>query len=224
MDDYVIAAAVHSVEHDTVDEDHPYEGPPPDVYGRVTNPEWYIVTHDAAIALVDRLQRTYRVPRSEPAPEPELVDRLRASRAIRLDPHDSEAGSLVCTFTEFPGVILSLGGGYGPGFPSCGCDACNQDSARIVNELLATAEQLVQGGLVEGVGDHTYSFRIRGLSGTTVIADDDSRRSLPAYRAWKACLSACPNADCLRFRGAVPAFRLTRDLLFCAAPDGRMRR
>ena len=112
----------------------------------------------------------------------------------------------------------------GPVSPSCGCDACNQDSARIVNELLATAEQLVQGGLVEGVGDHTYSFRIRGLSGTTVIADDDSRRSLPAYRAWKACLSACPNADCLRFRGAVPAFRLTRDLLFCAAPDGRMRR
>ena len=28
-----------------MDEDHPYEGPPPDVYGRVTNPEWYIVTH-----------------------------------------------------------------------------------------------------------------------------------------------------------------------------------
>ena len=56
-----------------MDEDQPYEGLPPGAYGRVTNPERYIVVHEAAIALVDRLEQTYRVHRSEPDPEPDLA-------------------------------------------------------------------------------------------------------------------------------------------------------
>lgn len=191
MDDYVFAGLRDPLEHEAVDANQPsYTGPPPDAYGRVTNPERYIVVHSAADALVKRLSQTYQVRLSEPNPDPDLVARARASRAVRLDPDNSHAGPLVCTFTSFPGVILSLGGGYECAYPSCGCDACDEVPDRVVDDLTETVERYVQGGLSESVSGHRYSFRIGGLSGTTVMADDDPRRALPAHRSWEAWLPA----------------------------------
>ena len=66
-----------------------------------------------------------------------------------------------------------------------------------------TAEQFVQGGLVEAVGDHTYSFRIGGLSGTTVIADDDPRRSLPALKTSEGLAVSVTECRLLALPGAV---------------------
>lgn len=187
MDDYVLVEFRDLLEHEAVAGDQPsYGGPPPDAYARVTNPERYIVVQNAADVLVKRLAQTYQVHLSEPDPDPDLVARLRASRAVRLDPDNSDAGPLVCTFTAFPGVILTLGGGYQCAYPSCGCDACNEVPDRVIGDLTQIVERYVQGGLSESVSGHTYSFRIGGLSGTMVIADDDARRALPAYRSWKA--------------------------------------
>jgi hypothetical protein len=170
-----------------VDEEQPsYEEPPPEAYGRVTNPERYVVVQEAAAVLLDQLEQTYLVRRSEPNPDPDLVTRYGASHAVRLDPENDEAGPLVCTFSAFPGVMLTLGGGYEQAFPSCGCDACNEDPDRVVEELQRTSELMAQGALVEAVEGNFYSFRIGGLSGTTVISDDDPRRMLPRFRSWTA--------------------------------------
>ena len=187
MDDYVFAEFRGLLEHEAVEGDQSsHAGPPPDAYGRVTNPERYIVVQAATDVLVKRLAQTYQVRLGEPDPDPDLVARLRALRTVRLDPDNSGAGPLLCTFTAFPGVVLSICGGYQCAYPSCGCDGCNEVPDRVIGDLTETVETYVQGGLSESVSGHTYSFRIGGLSGTVVIAEDDPRRALPAYRSWKA--------------------------------------
>ena len=169
-----------------MDEQHRYEGPQPEAYGRITYPERYLVVHEAAAGLMDVLEETFVVRRSEPDPAPDLVTRCRAFRAIRLDPEDPDAGTLLCTFTSFPGVILALGGGFEQPFPWCGCDACDEAPENVVRDLVRTTELFVQGGLVEGFKGNKYSCRIGGHSGTTVLADEDPRRRLPKRRSWKA--------------------------------------
>lgn len=153
-------------------------------YGKVTNPGRYAAVHAAAMALIDRLVTTYAVSRSEPGTG--HLARVRARRAVRLDPVDGDAGSLTCIFTDFPGVILSLGGGFELAFPSCGCDACDEDPDRVVADLIATVELFVRGGLSEAVDANRYSYRIGRRSVTRMLSDGDERRSLPSARTWAA--------------------------------------
>jgi hypothetical protein len=58
-----------SPEHDVLDDDErSHERPPPDAYGRVTNPERFIIVQEAAAGLLDRLEQTYLVRRSKRSP------------------------------------------------------------------------------------------------------------------------------------------------------------
>lgn len=166
------------------DEGQTYEGPPEEAYGRVTNPERYVEVQQAAIQLIERLEQTYKVRRSEPLPVQALGARYRATRVVRLDPEDEQSGPLVCTFTPFPGVSLTIGGGYEQAFPSCGCDACDEAPDAVIHELVRTAELFVQGQLAEGVEGNSYSYRIGSRSGTSILSDDDPRTTLARYKSW----------------------------------------
>jgi hypothetical protein len=166
------------------EEGQTYEGPPEGAYGRVTNPERYVEVQQAAIQLLDHLEQTYMVRRSESMPDQALIARNRATQVVRLDPEDDRSGPLVCTLTPFPGVRVTLGGGYEQAFPSCGCDACDEAPTEVIDELLRTVELFVQGHLAEGVERDTYSYRIGSKSGTRVLCDDDPRRTLPRFKSW----------------------------------------
>lgn len=167
------------------------DDPPPEAYGRVTNPERYLVLHDRADELVASLEVIYQVDRTDGTEvAPDLPGRP-ILRAVRLTPTSADGGVLTLSFTDFPGVVLSFGGGYQRSFPGCGCDACNEDPEALGDELWMTAEALVGGTFWEGIEGDYYCIRLGGIdyrlgttSGRTLMAEDDPLRSLPPSRQW----------------------------------------
>ena len=120
------------------------DSPHPDSYGRVTNPERYAVLHDEARSLIESLMTTYDVV-AEPG---ELaVDfpewKGAAGEVVRLVPAEGTAVSLV--FTDFPGVVVLLGEWGREGFPSCGCDACDEKPNDVIVRMREWIESAVAG-------------------------------------------------------------------------------
>ena len=88
------------------------DGPPEEAYSRVTNPERFQPLHDAAMELLDRLEREFAVERLEgPDADDELGRMSLARPAIRLAPNDPQAAPIVVAFTEFPGLHVRFGSG-----------------------------------------------------------------------------------------------------------------
>jgi hypothetical protein len=112
-------------------------------YSRVTNPGRYAVLHEAAERLLDDLAAQYTVERRETASGP--------TRIARLIPHTPAAAPVAITFTQVPGVVVRLGRWHEESLPRCGCDACDEQPADLVAELVAQVEALVEGGLWERV-------------------------------------------------------------------------
>ena len=67
------------------------EGPPEEAYSRVTDPERFQPLHDAALELLDRLEREFAVERLEGSGgDDELGGRSHVRPTIRLVPHDPQ--------------------------------------------------------------------------------------------------------------------------------------
>lgn len=112
------------------------EGPPPEAYERITNPERFAPLVDEVDAVVARLVAEYDVV-AEPVtlPEPEVV------RAVRLTP--AEGAPLVLGITGFPAVLAYRGAwSRVDTIPTCACDACDEDlesAVAMLHELAALA-------------------------------------------------------------------------------------
>ncbi len=127
------------------------EGPPPEAYSRLTDPERFAPVVAEADRLVRELSHAYdaRVEHggalpweAVDGPGPEVV------RAVRLVP--AVGAPLVVAVTTLPGVVLWAGAWTGPElFPSCGCDACDESAAEVVEHLHEWLGGVVRGGLVE---------------------------------------------------------------------------
>ena len=112
-----------------------FDKPDEAAYGRITNPERFKSVVDAAEALVARVVADYDVTTVLGTAEIEFPEsRESATSTTRLIP--AEGVSLVFMITDLPGVALRFGAhGYHRSFPGCGCDACDEDSTQVIEEL-----------------------------------------------------------------------------------------
>ena len=128
------------------------DGPPDEAYSRVTNPERFQPLHDAAMELLDRLEREFAVERLEgPDADDELGRMSLARPAIRLAPHDPQAAPIVVAFTEFPGLHVRFGSWRKEPLPGCGCDACDETADGSMEEMCQMVEAVVSGGFREAM-------------------------------------------------------------------------
>jgi hypothetical protein len=118
-------------------------GPPADAYSRVSDPQRYAALHDVAEGLVGGLVARYDV---EVTDEP--VSGLPAGSSVRLRPRSGESAELVVVRTEL-GVRLRAGRWTEQPFPSCGCDACDEDVDDVAEELREFVADVVVGRLEE---------------------------------------------------------------------------
>ncbi|GGK38208.1 hypothetical protein GCM10010124_33790 [Pilimelia terevasa] len=125
-----------------------WQEPPPEAYGTVTDPERYRPLHAAASRLLDALAATYDVRRRDHrAPDPGPAG--RAVPAVALVPVVPAAGPLRVVFSDFPGLRVTLGRWRDLSLPSCGCDACDEQPADLVEELGTEVATLVDGTFSE---------------------------------------------------------------------------
>lgn len=135
------------------------DGPPPEAYGRVTNPERFAPLHTVADGIVDELTSTHNVVAEQLRPsdahdgEGHIADLLRwdrTERAVRLDPGGA-AAPLVIVWTNFPGITIVAGAHGRETFPACGCDACDDDVERLIEDLRDALATVAAGGYQEYV-------------------------------------------------------------------------
>ncbi len=141
--------------------------PAPEAYGRVSAPERYGVVVERAAELVARLERDFRVARGPVGPD-DLGPGLSASAlwVTRLVPGDPGAAPLTLAATDFPGVSALFGRTCLTAYPSCGCDACDEDPARVVEQLESDVAVLVEGGFSEAVTARATRYAFVGPHGS----------------------------------------------------------
>ncbi|MEU4694499.1 DUF6226 family protein [Actinoplanes sp. NPDC023714] len=151
-----------------------------DGYRHATETDRFAMLHDAADILLDDLTELYLVERRETKEPFGLDDAL--VRTVRLIPRSLAAAPLAIHFTD-PGLILRLGRWWEETLPTCACDTCDEDPARLVERLRKHTAALIEGGLWErvrrGVGGSWYETR---LIGTGVTADREGPLSAAGAR------------------------------------------
>src|SRR5262245_14953056 len=116
------------------------DGPPPEAYSRVSDPERFRPLHNVALSLLEQLEASFNVERFEgDRLDSELELSGLARPSVRLVPRDSKAAPLTIAFTVFPGLNVRVGRWRMVAFPACGCDACYEtanDEATRLTELI----------------------------------------------------------------------------------------
>ena len=123
-------------------------------YGRVTNPERYAPLHRCAAIAIAELQRAFDVTVTEAEPEQGGISSPVTS-AWRLVPGNGGARVTV-TLTQFPGLFVRFGEWHEEGFPSCGCDACDESPGELAEDLREKLWAVAEGEFQET--EHNYSF------------------------------------------------------------------
>lgn len=119
----------------------PWREPAPEEYSRVTNPERFRPLHQHALDLLARLEATYEVTRSDAFDLlPGIMQPFEYARPpVTLTPAAPGAAPVAVAFTTFPSLVVRYGRWHGQGFPSCGCDACDEgadDEAERLDDVL----------------------------------------------------------------------------------------
>ncbi len=161
--------------------------PPPEAYGRVTNPDRFAVLHAAADALAVELAARFVLTTSTDADIPvDLVDRFAdVLRTLRLDPAGHGA-PVTFVFTAFPGLVVRYGRWYTDVLPACGCDACDDDPSDLVAQLTARLWSVAREGFHErrdvrrgGIQD-SFRFASDSSWGWAPFDDHQGRRRVEA--------------------------------------------
>lgn len=129
------------------------DGPPEEAYSVATHPERFAPIGTVAEALIAHLTSTYDV---EVDQGPRVADDIvhpgiEVVRAVRLRPRDTQAAPIAFTFDSI-GITLYAGALYYELFPSCGCDACDDDWEHLVDVLEEQVFAIVNGRLAEKIG------------------------------------------------------------------------
>lgn len=130
------------------------DSPPADSYSVSRNPERFAPLHTIAHALIDHLLAEYDVEADDGIevaadlihPHPDVV------RAVRIRPRDPACAALTFVFTGYPGILLHAGVLHDFFYPSCGCEACDE-------EWSAEADDLEQQVLAVVTGNYRESTR-----------------------------------------------------------------
>lgn len=128
------------------------DGPPPEAYSRVTDPERFRPLHAAVETLLDALDFSFDVERTDGYELDGELGAVRLARPlVRLIPRDPRAAPLVVAFTAFPGIRLRVGHWCIDVFPSCGCDACDETADGETLRLRETIDNVVAGRFSEAI-------------------------------------------------------------------------
>jgi hypothetical protein len=180
------------------------DGPPPEAYSRVTNPERFRPLHGFAQRLLRSLETEFDVSREEgQGLDPELQVDDTAIPTVRLVPHSADAGPLTVAFTSFPGLMVRLGHWFVEPVPVCGCDACDEtaeEGQRRVEGLIAalTAGRVSEsikawpwadGWLTTEMPSSRGERRISRLEAEALIARAGGKRRFE-YGPWPRALTA----------------------------------
>ena len=157
----------------------PSDRPPPDAYGRVTNPERFRVLHTVMLEILERLEADFDVRREEGyGLDKELERDYPLARAsVRLTPADPEAAPITAAFTDFPSLYLRFGLWWTEPFPDCMCDACGDTGEELVEGLAELIEDVTAGQFWESRDPHWTS---RGIWGKR----SGRNRNLGAIEDW----------------------------------------
>ena len=125
---------------------------PDDAASSSTDTERYRVLHHVADELLDALTAAFEVERADrpgDAVEPRIGPRIE--RSVLLRPASPAASPLEVEFTAFPGLLVRCGRFSSETLPRCGCDACAEDPADLLDLLRDVVGIVVAGGLSESV-------------------------------------------------------------------------
>ena len=129
---------------------------PSEAYSRVTNPERFLVLHEAAVRLLERLALEFKVERTEGhGLDVELENRYLVARpSIRMLPQKATAAPLVVVFSAFPGLHIRFGHWCMIAFPNCGCDACNENAEGEIERLTSHINDVTASRFREDIRIH----------------------------------------------------------------------
>ncbi|MDP8017633.1 DUF6226 family protein [Prescottella equi] len=150
--------------------------PPPEAYGRVTNPERFAPLIPAAEALIADLKHRFEVTVTRGPATRGRSSKVVPVESVRITPAHSDQAPLTITFTSFPGLYLEAGAWQHISLPSCGCDACDEKVEDVLRELAEYSEALTAGQLSERITgrirpmlEHSWQGEGWGQSGKTSL-------------------------------------------------------
>lgn len=142
--------------------------PPEDSYSVTSDLERFQPLHAVADALIDALTADYDVAvEDDLAAASDLMHpRDDVVRAVRITPTDTTAAPLTFVFTSFPSVLIHAGVMHDFLYPTCGCDACDENWERMADSMEWDVGAVVTGGYSESADDMAVSFRLVGSDGS----------------------------------------------------------
>ena len=128
------------------------DGPPPEAYSRVGDPERFRPLHAAALRLLEQLEAAFNVARFEGYDlDSELKAGGFARPIVRLVPRDPKGAPLTVAFTTFPGLNLRIGRWTLIALPACGCDACDETPDSEATRLTELVDDVTSGRFQEKI-------------------------------------------------------------------------
>jgi Family of unknown function (DUF6226) len=168
------------------------DGPPEDTYSVVSHPERFAALHLVADALIEYLADNYDVRVShDPAHAADLVrSRDDVTRVTRLTPAQPDCATLTVAYTSHPAVIVHAGLLHDFVYPSCGCDACDENTTGCAEQLEWHVQAVALGRYREEYdrdGDLPVTFSIAAADGNRTqggrsLAGDYPRSRLSGAR------------------------------------------
>lgn len=178
-------------------------GPPEDSYSVDEHTERFAPLHVIAEALISHLIETYDVTVNDKidvvADLPYGPRAEETVRAVRFTPRDTTCAPLTLVLTTYPSVHLHAGVLFSTGYPSCGCNACDETWQSAADELEWQVFAITGGGFSEAVSEprrpkwsfsfrggleqgmgQTVSHRLRALDGSTEVGGESRADVVPA--------------------------------------------
>ena len=159
-----------------------------DAYSHFTDPEGFRSLHDWAMEAVARLHREYQVVVDEGEGMDPLLERAPLARpTIRLTPLQDAGAPITIAFTASPGLEVRAGRWFTDGFPSCHCDACDEQPEDEFERLTELLDDVVAGRFLEAMrrqpGGEGWSSREfwsgeRRRGGGSLVSRSEAARTL----------------------------------------------
>ena len=159
--------------------------PPEHTYSVTSNLQRFAPLHEVADAMIVHLDETYDVVvASDPAFATDLARaRDDVIRVVRVSPNTSDASPLTFVFTSFPSVIVRAGVFQELLYPTCGCDACDEEWVRTADELEWQVFAVVAGGLEEHINSGAaleVAMSLAAQDGSRSVSGQSMRADFPA--------------------------------------------
>ena len=159
-----------------------------DAYTRFTNQERFRPLHGWALEAVARLHREYEVVRDEGEGMDARLERAPLARpTIRLTPIQDTGAPITVAFPAVPGLEVRAGRWFTDVFPSCHCDACDEEPEEEFQRFSELLDDVVAGRFreamrrqPEGTGWSSHEFRggERRSSGGSLVSRSEAAGTL----------------------------------------------